>query len=227
MSIGRQIRAGRGLLKWSAAVLAEKAGLTRDTINKIEDDAVQPREGTLADIIRVFDENGVEFTDNSGVRLKPQGVEVLTGQKGLQQFFDNVYEYVRKYGGTIVQFGVDEKQFLTHLGTEFSANHVKRMTNLNRERKDLKVQAIICEGETDYLAPDYNEYRWISREVFQAVPFYICGETLAVMDFHTVPAPTIVLLKFRAITNAYRKQFEAFWKMARDMPQTSDNTKNK
>ena len=59
MSIGRQIKAGRGLLRWSGAVLAEKAGLTRDTINKIEDDAVQPREGTLADIIRVFDENGV------------------------------------------------------------------------------------------------------------------------------------------------------------------------
>jgi len=93
MSVGRQIRAGRGLLKWSAATLAEKAGLTRDTINKIEDEAVQPREGTMKDIVRVFDENGVEFTDNYGVRLKPQGVEVLVGHEGLCRFFDMVYEY--------------------------------------------------------------------------------------------------------------------------------------
>ena len=108
MSIGRQIGAARGLLRWSGAVLAEKAGLTRDTINKIESDAVQPREGTVTDIIRVFDEFGVEFTENSGVRLKPQGVEVLTGEAGLKQFFDNVYEHARKHGGTIVQYGLEE-----------------------------------------------------------------------------------------------------------------------
>jgi len=28
----------------------------------------------------------------------------------------------------------------------------------------------------------------------------------------TAPAPTIVLMKFAAITNAYRKQFDAFWR---------------
>ena len=86
MITGRQIRAARGLLKWSAISLAEKAGLTRETINKIEDEIVQPREGTVTDIIRVFDESGVEFTDNSGVRLKPQGVEVLIGKQGLCEF---------------------------------------------------------------------------------------------------------------------------------------------
>jgi hypothetical protein len=143
---------------------------------------------------------------------------MLTGSLGLQQFFDGVYEHARQYGGTIVQFGVDEKQFLDHLGTEFSASYVKRMTELSHERKDLKVQAIICEGETDYLASAYNEYRWISKDIFEAVPFYIYGETLAIMDFMTTPAPTIVILKFPAITNAYRKQFEAFWKIAREMP---------
>jgi hypothetical protein len=41
------------------------------------------------------------------------------------------------------------------------------------------------------------------------------------MDFMTVPAPTIVLLKFPAITNAYRKQFEAFWKIANKMTPAS------
>jgi len=170
---------------------------------------------------------GVEFTDQNGVRLKSQGVDMLTGRQGLQQFFNSVYEHVRQYGGTIVQFGVDEKQFLDHLGTEFSADYVRRMQALSRDRKDLKVKAIICEGEKDFLAPDYNEYRWISKDVFQAVPFYICGETLAVMDFQTIPAPTIVLLKFPAITNAYRKQFEAFWKIAHEMPNASNKRKGR
>lgn len=222
MSIGRQIGAARGLLRWSGTVLAEKAGLTRDTINKIESDSVQPREGTVADIIRVFDENGVEFTDNSGVRLKPQGVEVLIGQEGLQRFFDGVYEHVKKHGGTIMQLGIQEDLFWA-MGVDFSHHHRKRMTELVNNRKDIKVQAILCEGDTNFIASDYNQYRWISEEMFAPVPFYIYGECLAIMNFQTVPAPTIVLHKFPAITHAYRKQFEAFWKMSKE-PNVSEKT---
>ena len=99
MITGRQIRAARGLLKWSSPDLAKKAGLTRETINKIEGDVIQPREGTLNDIIGAFDQHGVEFIDTTGVRIKPQGLEVLLGQSGLQQFFNEVYAYARDHGG--------------------------------------------------------------------------------------------------------------------------------
>ncbi|MGE3623588.1 MAG: multiprotein-bridging factor 1 family protein [Bdellovibrionales bacterium] len=222
-----QIRAARGLLDWSTADLAKQSGLTVNGINKIERGHVSAHRETLENIQKTFQDNGIEFLDNSGVRIKQQGVDILVGQKGLCQFFDGVYEHARDHGGTIVQFGVDEKQFLTHLGAEFSADYVKRMTNLSRDRKDLKVKAIICEGETDFLASDYNEYRWISKQIFQAVPFYICGETLAIMDFQTVPAPTIVLLKFSAITNAYRKQFDAFWEMASETPEILNKARSR
>ena len=217
MSIGRQISAARGLLRWSGAALAKKAGLTRDTINKIESDAVQPREGTVADIIRVFDENGVEFTENSGVRLKPQGVEVLVGQQGLRRFFDQVYEHARDHGGLIQQTGVDEAMFTEHLG-EYSPVHIQRMAELVAKRGDLKFQALIREGDTNFVCSEYAEYRWLSHELFDPVPFYVFGDSLAVMSFQTLPAPTIVLHKIPAITHAYRKQFESLWKSAKIPP---------
>ncbi len=223
----RQIRAARALLGWEAIELSKRTDLTRETIFNIESGRTHAREGSLERIARALIDGGVEFTDQNGVRLKATGVDILTGREGLQQFFNDVYEHARQHGGTIVQFGVDEKTFLSHLGKEFSADYVGRMTALSRDRKDLKVRAIICEGETDYLASEYNEYRWISQDVFEAVPFYIYGETLAIMDFQTIPAPTIVVLKFRPITNAYRKQFEAFWKMAREMPQAPRKAKGK
>ncbi|MDE2020224.1 MAG: helix-turn-helix transcriptional regulator [Patescibacteria group bacterium] len=223
-SVGRQIRAARGLLKWSGAVLAEKVHLTRDAISKIEDEAVEPRSGTLADIIRVFDENGIEFTDNFGVRCKPQGVEVLIGEQGLQRFFDNVYEYAKKHGGTIMQLGIEEDLFWA-MGVEFSEAHRKRMAELVKERKDIKVLAILCEGDTNFIASDYNQYRWISKDLFSPVPFYIYGEYLAIMNFQTQPGPTIVLHKMPAIANSYRKQFEAFWKMSREPDVQSQSIK--
>jgi len=215
----RQIRAARGLLGWDYAELCKRTDFHRHTIRNIESATHQPQPGTMERIAHVFTEAGIEFLEHNGVRLKPAGVDALIGQEGLQQFFDGVYDYARQHGGTIMQFGVDEQTFLTHLGAEFSQAYLRRMTNLSRERRDLKVLAIICEGDTHFLASDYNEYRWISKDVFQAVPFYICGETLAIMDFQTVPGPTVMLLKSRAITSAYRKQFEAFWKMAKIPPQ--------
>jgi transcriptional regulator with XRE-family HTH domain len=225
MPTGKQIRAARVLAGWDIKDLAPLAGLSVTAVQNIETGAV-PKPATIERIVKAFSDFGIEFTDNQGVRFKPQGIDMLIGPEGLQQFFDGVCEHARKHGGEIVQFGVDEKQFLDHLGAEFSADYVKRMQAIAAQKKDLKVKAIICEGETEYLAPDYNEYRWISKEIFQAVPFYIYGKTLAIMDFQTSPAPTIVLLKFDAITNAYRKQFKAFWQMARKMPKPAHKTKD-
>ena len=221
----RQIRAARGLLGWEATELGKRTNLSRETIANIESGRTQAREGSLERIAAAFETSGVEFTENQGVRIKPRDVGMLSGREGLQQFFDDVYDYVRRYGGPIVQFGVDEQKFLAHLGAEFSQSYMKRMAAVAREKKDLTVRAIICEGDTNFLASDYNEYRWISKDVFQAVPFYIYGETLAIMDFQTVPAPTIVILKFPAITHAYLAQFEAFWKIAQEPPRPSNKPK--
>jgi transcriptional regulator with XRE-family HTH domain len=222
MITGRQIRAARGLLGWDAIDLAKKADLTRETVSKIENEAVQAHEKTLANIVRAFDENGVEFTENSGVRLKPQGLEVLNGKRGLQEFFNNVYEYMRVHGGKIVQIGINENQFVEIVGSEFAEEYKIRMGKVVEERKDITVLAILREGDTNFMYSNYNQYRWISNDVFAPVPFYIYGDTLAIMDFQTVPPPTIIVHKFPAITRAYRKQFDVFWEISRE-PRISKN----
>jgi transcriptional regulator with XRE-family HTH domain len=213
MSIGKQIRAARALIGWSRKEMAKESGIAAVTIGQIEEEQAQPREGTLADLVRVLEANGVELTDNSGVRIKPQGVEVLSGKKGLMQFFDGVYEHTRKNGGTIMQLGMDETLFTDILG-DYSHAQKKRMGELVKERKDIKVLSIICEGDTNFFAAGYNEYRWFPKEQFELVPFYLYGDCLGLMTFQTLPKPTIVLLKYPAITLAYRKQFEVLWNMS-------------
>ncbi len=217
----RQIRAARALLGWEATELGKRTALSRETIANIESGRTHAREDSLERIAKAFDESGVQFTDNEGVRLKPATVDILTGREGLQKFFDYVHEYAQKHGGTIMMFGIDETTFIATITPEFSQSYLKRMTEVSQKRGDLEVLAIICEGDTNFCASAYNQYRWISKEIFQAVPFYIFGETLAIMDFDTTPGPTIMLLKSRAITNAYRKQFQTFWKMAYAPPSTN------
>ncbi len=75
MITGTQIRAARALLNWSAAEAAEKCGVTRNTIQRLErhDDIPPSRTQSLLDLRKAFEEAGVEFIgapgDGPGVRL--------------------------------------------------------------------------------------------------------------------------------------------------------------
>jgi transcriptional regulator with XRE-family HTH domain len=222
---GLQIAAAITLSGLTREALATEAGIGRNTLDRIINNTATYREDTIRKIISILETRGVEFLPSEGVRLKPVTVDILTGREGLREFFDGVHEYAGKHGGTIMMFGIDETTFIETITPEFSQDYLKRMTEVSRRRGDLEVLAIICEGDTNFCASAYNEYRWISKDIFQAVPFYIYGETLAIMDFDTTPGPTIMLLKSRAITNAYRKQFQAFWKMAYPPPVTNDTGK--
>ena len=75
MITSAQIRAGRGLLKWTQAVLAARAAISAVTLNMIESDQVAPRARTLDAIRRVLEEEGVRFigseADGFGVLLRP------------------------------------------------------------------------------------------------------------------------------------------------------------
>jgi transcriptional regulator with XRE-family HTH domain len=66
MITSAQIRAARGLLKWTQAALAHKAALSVVTLNMIESDTVNPRKGTMEAIRSVLEEGGVEFIGENG-----------------------------------------------------------------------------------------------------------------------------------------------------------------
>jgi transcriptional regulator with XRE-family HTH domain len=72
---GHQIRAARALLDWSALETAEKCGLTRETVQRLEkaNDIPPSRTQSLLELRRVFEEAGIEFIggqgDGPGVRL--------------------------------------------------------------------------------------------------------------------------------------------------------------
>jgi len=69
-----QIGAARGLLDGTVRDLAERAGVHRDIVSKIETGAYAGAPETLAAIRRVLERAGVEFTngDAPGVRLRPK-----------------------------------------------------------------------------------------------------------------------------------------------------------
>ena len=72
-------------------------------------------------------------------------------------------------------------------------------------------------NEDDNYAPgsSYAEYRKIPNDLFSSVPFYVYGDTLAIMVFEG--EPSIIALHYPAIAHAYRVQFEDMWNRSNEL----------
>jgi transcriptional regulator with XRE-family HTH domain len=212
-----QIRAALGLIKWENEDLARLCQISPQSVSNIKRGVTRPQPRILAAIRRVLENQGVEFLEGSGVRLKSEGVEILQGYEGFRKFYDLIYERLSIYGGQACLYGVDERLFIKYEG-DFAQMHMDRMAELVKRRKDIQMKVLIREGDTYFVASHYATYRWESAEGFSPTVFYVFADYLALISFQGENAPKVVLIHSASFANAYRKQFMVQWRQAKIPP---------
>ena len=201
-----QIRGARGILNWSQGELAERTGISATSIGSIENGQSTPRASTLQTICKAFEDAGIEFIGQEGVRQKTGDVRVLKGRQGFWTFYQDIYETLRKHPGEVLVSNVNEREFEKWLGSDNVKTHVTRMKDVH----GIRYKIMIREEDHYYLAtPDYAEYRWTPKEHFSSVPFYVYGKKLAILLFDM--EPTVIVIDYPAVAEAYRMQFSAIW----------------
>jgi hypothetical protein len=80
------------------------------------------------------------------------------------------------------------------------------------------MRCLIKEGDSNLGASEYCHYRWQAREHFSNVHFYIYGGKMAIIIASGPEDPLIMLINNRTLSQAYRKQFEAMWGVAKEPP---------
>ena len=65
-----QCRAARALLNWTQGQLADKVGVAAKTIYNFENELRSPHNLSRASIKQAFEQAGIEFLPNDGVRRK-------------------------------------------------------------------------------------------------------------------------------------------------------------
>jgi transcriptional regulator with XRE-family HTH domain len=212
-----QIRAALGLLNWENEEMAKICDITPQSVSNIKRGVTRPQPRVLSTIRKVLEAHGIEFLDNSGVRLRPEGVDIFEGSEAFLAFYEIVYGYLKAYGGSVCISGVDENLFAKYQHNQ--QEYIERVNQLKKERKNIKVSILIREGDMNFVASSYADYRWQSKESFSPTAFYVFGDRLALISFQAENAPKVILIRSAVFAEAYRRQFVEDWQRARIPPE--------
>lgn len=205
-----QCRMARALLNWTQPELANRCDLAPMTISKFEKEGSDytPEARTLEKMATVFEAAGLEFTSGDGVKRQEKEIVTYRGQKGFESFIWDVYETTKKFGGQIFVSNVDETKFTQALGKEIDDLYMEKMQDLRKEQP-FEFKILIKEGDTNFVASTYAQYRWIPKEQFFSTPFYVYADKLAFLLLDD--EVTIHVIQNEEIANAQRAQFTLAW----------------
>lgn len=202
-----QIRAARALLGWSQHDLADKANLSQTGIARIENGTNQPNSKTVQKIETAFDAADVEFLGSTGVRKRTGEIRTLSGKTGFQLFMDDVFETVKEFGGEISVYNVDEKNWIKWMGKEAYHAHAERMKTIE---KPYNFKIMIEEGDLNFIAGDFAEYKWFPKELFSRQSFYCYGNKLAFIKFSDEDVQ-IMILPQSEFSKGFQVLFNIAW----------------
>lgn len=208
MITGKQIRAARVLVDWDADDLAQRIGMSRVSIQNIERGDARPKPETIEKITRAFSDVGIEFTDNEGVRRRPEGIEIFEGVDRFQQFYEFLYQHMLEHGGEVCLSVVDER-----LLAKYRRNPEEQRQRMRKLVKAGAVTYRVLVTIGDFTG-DYVEYRKQPAHAAAPTAFYAFGECLALISFPQKNAPHVVVIRSEPLTQAYRQSFQAAWENA-------------
>ncbi|MDD3028869.1 MAG: helix-turn-helix transcriptional regulator [Alphaproteobacteria bacterium] len=198
-----QLRAARALLDWKTSDLAEKTGLTVNAINKIERGSAQGRRETMEKIQKVFEDAGLEFLPDSGLRKKNRIVTAYEGGNANRLLVEDLYNTLSDSGGEILIAHLDEGESIKNLDLGWLAEQI-------RLRKEAGItHRLLVRPDDPNLIPPLDSYRCIPGKFFSPYPLYIYGPKLALVSWE--PSPRVVVVEDARFADSARKLFNFVW----------------
>lgn len=210
MITGRQIRAARALLDWTAVDLAEKSGLTRETVSRIEAEVVKGKEDSVDRIRNVFDANGVEFLDQSGVRQKSDRVREIEGSDCYARLLDEIFYLLDK-----------DEEFLVAWADETLSPDAVHGAYQRIVNKGILYRKLIRQGNRHICGP-LDWYHYVDPNYYQNATAVFFRDKSAYL---TEDWKKVVILKDRSLAEANKNFFNMIWNSTIAPGESTSNVK--
>lgn len=212
----KQIAMARILLDLNQKDLADRLGMARKTIMRIENGQSPGSSTTLEKIKTYFENSGLEFIKPNGVRESTNKIVKLSGQDGIRAFFDGVYETAKEKSGDICLFNGVPNLLTKWLGQDWYDSHAKRMSVF---KHNFNFKIIVNEGEKNFIANEFAEYRWFPNHLFNEKTLYCHGTKLAFFDFEDDDLQIFVIDQPK-FADSFRVLFNIAWDRVAIKPPT-------
>jgi transcriptional regulator with XRE-family HTH domain len=198
-----QLRAARALLNWKTTDLAEKSGVSVNTINKNENGIVFGRRETMELLQKTLEDAGIEFLPGSGVRKKSRVVVTYEGSEANKLLVEDIYNTLQSTGGEMLVAHVDEGDSIKNLEIDWLSEQI-------RKRKEAGItHRLLVRADDPNLIPPLDNYRCIPKAYFSPYPLYIYGSKLALVSWE--PSPRVVIVEDARFAESAKKLFDFVW----------------
>ena len=166
-------------------------------------------------MLNTFIVANIEFSGNTGVSTKEDGVELFKGSDCLKRLWRNIYYTFEGTGGEVLLSNIDDKRGLEYCGADL-LEHAKNM-----KERNITDRVLSCEGDSFFLT-NQDAYRWVPKETFSSsTATFVYADKLA---YFIWSKNIVILVHCKEASDAEREHFEAMWAKAK-IPQSAENNK--
>lgn len=201
-----QTKAARAMLDWSQKELAERSGVSTQTVKLYETGRIDSTLDTLWAIQMAFEKAGIEFILGNGVRFREDILTVIEKEKEGENIFlrllDDIYYTMKKQKGEILWSFVDES---------ISPPEVIEKERLIREDGNT-YRSLIRYGEKRVAYPA-AEYRWLPPGYFLRNLTVVYDDKFAIV-INSKEGPDIekiIVIRDVHVSDMKRREFEIIW----------------
>ena len=201
------------MLDWSQKVLAQNcANVSEPTIKLIETGKINSTPETLGAIQKTFEEAGIEFLPQQGVRFRDDLLTIIEGRLDVNIFLrllDDIYYTMKDKNGEVLWSFVDE---------DLSPPEIIERENMLRNG-GIKYKSLIRHGDLNF-QHDAEEYRWLPKGQFLSnlTAVYDDKYAIVVNKPNSNQVEKIIIIKNDSIAEMKRKEFEIIWNYGEKPP---------
>ncbi len=195
-----QIRAGRGLVHWTAKDLADRIGITPSSMSAIENEQSKGSVQTMQAIEAALVGAGVEFISNDGVRITQNFVRMIEGADCYLKLLQEATSLLSDNKGEFLSSAADERRSPPAVIEQFRKMRAQGIT----------MRSLIRDQDTFFMGKA-DEYRWMKPELFvDGDVKVIFGETVAYLATWW-KVPRVIAIKDAKIADEARRNFNFIW----------------
>lgn len=202
-----QMKAARALLGWSQGDLADAAHLSKTGIARIENHESRPNSETSFKIMEAFTKAGIEFIGTEGLRRRQINIARYQGQEEFRKFMDEVYYCARDTKDELCLFNGVPSYIHDACGHDWYAMHAARMKELTKRPR---FRIIVRQGERNFIAGGFAEYRWFPHNKFKDKTIYVYGPNIAFLNFDNADV-NVLSIQQKDIADSFRIMFDIAW----------------